>query len=435
MHDLDEALRGRLRRSARRWSKTTRRTRRTRPASSSTACWCRTCSTRSAPTRRASARSSEIDAAMKAGAGHPMGPLTLADFVGLDTLGSIGDVHVRRVPRAPLRPAADPAQDGRGRLATARKSGHGLLRLLRRRAGADGPRASTLSRAWPRHIRHRVSASARRSSARSPAGPSATARSRRAGQAAACASASRGCSTGVVRRGGAARQLGRRTASAPTASSPAWRLVGGRPVALMANDPTVKAGSWGPKTVEKILRIQERALEHEVPMVYLVDSAGRPDHRPGPDVPRPPRRRADLPQRGARCRAGCRRSACCSGPRAAGGAYIPAFCDVVIMREGNASMYLGSPRMAEMVIGEKVTLEEMGGARDAHRRSRAAATSSSRRDEEAHRRSPRATSSYMPAQLARAAARPRRRPRRRRRRPHRRDRARRREQALRHAAS
>lgn len=51
------------------------------------------------------------------------------------------------------------------------------------------------------------------------------------------------------------------------------------------------------------------------------------------------------------------------GPSAAGGAYIPAFCDVVMMVEGNASMYLGSPRMAEMVIGEKVTLEEMGGAR------------------------------------------------------------------------
>src|SRR5213083_3662733 len=51
-------------------------------------------------------------------------------------------------------------------------------------------------------------------------------------------------------------------------------LVGGRRVALMANDPTVKAGSWGAKTVEKILRIQERALAVEVPMVYLVDSAG-----------------------------------------------------------------------------------------------------------------------------------------------------------------
>ena len=50
--------------------------------------------------------------------------------------------------------------------------------------------------------------------------------------------------------------------------------IDGRPVALMANDPTVKAGSWGPKTVEKILRIQERALSLNVPMVYLVDSAG-----------------------------------------------------------------------------------------------------------------------------------------------------------------
>ena len=50
--------------------------------------------------------------------------------------------------------------------------------------------------------------------------------------------------------------------------------VGGRRVCLMANDPTVKAGSWGPKTVEKILRIQERALSLELPMIYLVDSAG-----------------------------------------------------------------------------------------------------------------------------------------------------------------
>jgi acetyl-CoA carboxylase carboxyltransferase component len=54
---------------------------------------------------------------------------------------------------------------------------------------------------------------------------------------------------------------------------------------------------------------------------------------------------------------------CLFGPSAAGGAYIPSFCDIVIMVEGNASMYLGSPRMAEMVVGEKVTLEEMGGAR------------------------------------------------------------------------
>src|SRR4030081_3581020 len=51
-------------------------------------------------------------------------------------------------------------------------------------------------------------------------------------------------------------------------------MIAGRPVALMANDPTVKAGSWGPKVVEKIVRIQERALTQRIPMVYLVDSAG-----------------------------------------------------------------------------------------------------------------------------------------------------------------
>ena len=54
---------------------------------------------------------------------------------------------------------------------------------------------------------------------------------------------------------------------------------------------------------------------------------------------------------------------CLFGPSAAGGAYIPSFCDIVIMVEGNASMYLGSPRMSEMATGEKVTMEEMGGAR------------------------------------------------------------------------
>jgi acetyl-CoA carboxylase carboxyltransferase component len=138
--------------------------------------------------------------------------------------------------------------------------------------------------------------------------------------------------------------------------------IGGRTVALMANDPTVKAGSWGPKTVEKILRIQEAALSHRVPMVYLVDSAGA---RITDQVQMFPGRRhaGRIFFNEVRLSAPCRRCACCSGPSAAGGAYIPAFCDVVIMRDGNASMYLGSPRMAEMVIGEKVSLEEMGGAK------------------------------------------------------------------------
>jgi acetyl-CoA carboxylase carboxyltransferase component len=138
--------------------------------------------------------------------------------------------------------------------------------------------------------------------------------------------------------------------------------VGGRPVALMANDPTVKAGSWGPKTVEKIIRIQEQALEHLVPMIYLVDSAGA---RITDQVQMFPGRRGAgrIFHTEVKLSGVVPQLCVLFGPSAAGGAYIPAFCDVVIMRDGNASMYLGSPRMAEMVIGEKVTLEEMGGAR------------------------------------------------------------------------
>ncbi|HEY8002435.1 MAG TPA: carboxyl transferase domain-containing protein, partial [Solirubrobacterales bacterium] len=139
-------------------------------------------------------------------------------------------------------------------------------------------------------------------------------------------------------------------------------LIGGRRVCLMANDPTVKAGSWGPKTVEKILRIQERALTLELPMIYLVDSAGA---RITDQVQMFPGRRGAGRIFYNEVKLSGRVPQVCLlfGPSAAGGAYIPAFCDVVIMREGNASMYLGSPRMAEMVIGEKVTLEEMGGAK------------------------------------------------------------------------
>ena len=138
--------------------------------------------------------------------------------------------------------------------------------------------------------------------------------------------------------------------------------VDGRVVCIMANDSTVKAGSWGKRTVEKILRIQETAASLRAPLLYLVDSAGA---RITDQVEMFPGRRGagrifynqvhlsgQIPQ-----------VCLLFGPSAAGGAYIPAFCDVVVMVEGNASMYLGSPRMAEMVIGEKVTLEEMGGAK------------------------------------------------------------------------
>ena len=138
--------------------------------------------------------------------------------------------------------------------------------------------------------------------------------------------------------------------------------VAGRPVVLMANDSTIKAGSWGARTVEKIIRIQEVALRMKIPMLYLVDSAGaritdQLDMFPG-------RRHAGTIFHMEVALSGLVPQVCLLfGPSAAGGAYIPAFCDVVMMIEGNASMYLGSPRMAEMVIGEKISLEDLGGAK------------------------------------------------------------------------
>ena len=138
--------------------------------------------------------------------------------------------------------------------------------------------------------------------------------------------------------------------------------IGGRPVALMANDSTVKAGSWGARTVEKIIRIIEKAYSTGVPMIYLVDSAGA---RITDQVDLFPGRRGAGKIFHTQVRASGSIPQVCAlfGPSAAGGAYIPAFCDLVIMVDGNASMYLGSDRMVEMVTGEKTTLEEMGGAK------------------------------------------------------------------------
>ena len=139
-------------------------------------------------------------------------------------------------------------------------------------------------------------------------------------------------------------------------------LVQGRPALVVANDPSVKAGSWGARTVEKIIRMTEVALRDELPIFWFIDSGGaritdQVDLFPG-------RRGAGRIFHNQVALSGKVPQICCLfGPSAAGGAYIPSFCDLVIMVEGNASMYLGSPRMAEMVVGERVTLEEMGGAR------------------------------------------------------------------------
>ena len=136
----------------------------------------------------------------------------------------------------------------------------------------------------------------------------------------------------------------------------------GRPVAFSASDSTVKAGSAGEKSVQKSLRIQEMAMQARIPMFYLIDSAGARitdqvrlfpgRNQGGRTFYNQVKMSGVVPQ-----------IAIMFGPSPAGAAYTPAFADIAIMVEGNSSAYLGSPRMAEMVTREKVTLEEMGGAR------------------------------------------------------------------------
>ncbi len=138
--------------------------------------------------------------------------------------------------------------------------------------------------------------------------------------------------------------------------------IDGRPVAFSASDSTVKAGSAGEKSVQKNLRIQELAMQMRIPMFYLIDSAGARitdqvrlfpgRNQGGRTFYNQIKMSGVVPQ-----------IAIMFGPSPAGAAYTPAFADIAIMVDGNASAYLGSPRMAEMVTREKVTLEEMGGAR------------------------------------------------------------------------
>ncbi|WP_028612322.1 acyl-CoA carboxylase subunit beta [Paenibacillus harenae] len=136
----------------------------------------------------------------------------------------------------------------------------------------------------------------------------------------------------------------------------------GQAVCVIANDSTVKAGSWGARTVEKMIRMQETADKMRVPLLYLVDSAGA---RITDQVEMYPGRRGAgrLFYNQVKLSGKIPQVCILFGPSAAGGAYIPAFCDIVIMVEGNSSMYLGSPRIVEIVTGEKAALEQLGGAK------------------------------------------------------------------------
>ncbi|HEX9218342.1 MAG TPA: carboxyl transferase domain-containing protein [Gemmatimonadales bacterium] len=139
--------------------------------------------------------------------------------------------------------------------------------------------------------------------------------------------------------------------------------VGGRPVVVVANDATVKAGSWWPETIKKILRAQEIAMRQRIPIVYLVDSAGVNLPYQGGVFPGQygaariffynsiMRRYLKVPQ-----------VAAVMGPCIAGGAYLPALSDVIFMVEGTSFMGLGGPNLVKGATGQVVDAETLGGA-------------------------------------------------------------------------
>lgn len=140
--------------------------------------------------------------------------------------------------------------------------------------------------------------------------------------------------------------------------------VEGREVVVVANDATVKAGSWWPETITKILRAQEIAMRCRIPIVYLVDSAGVNLPYQGGVFPGQygaarifyynsiMRRHLRVPQLAA-----------VMGPCIAGGAYLPALSDVILMVEGTSFMGLGGPNLVKGATGQVVETEELGGAR------------------------------------------------------------------------
>ena len=141
-------------------------------------------------------------------------------------------------------------------------------------------------------------------------------------------------------------------------------LAEGREVVVVANDPTVKAGSWWPETIRKILRAQEVAMRQRIPIVYLVDSAGV--NLPYQEGVFPGqygaarifyynsimRRYLHVPQLAA-----------VMGSCVAGGAYLPALSDVIWMVDGSSFMGLGGPNLVKGATGQTVDAESLGGAR------------------------------------------------------------------------
>jgi 3-methylcrotonyl-CoA carboxylase beta subunit len=139
--------------------------------------------------------------------------------------------------------------------------------------------------------------------------------------------------------------------------------VHGRPVVVVANDATVKAGSWWPETITKMLRAQEIAMRCRVPIIYLVDSAGvNLPYQGGVFPGQYGASRHLLLQLHHAALPGVPQLAAVMGPCIAGGAYLPALSDVILMVEGTSFMGLGGPNLVKGATGQTVDGEELGGA-------------------------------------------------------------------------
>ena len=138
--------------------------------------------------------------------------------------------------------------------------------------------------------------------------------------------------------------------------------VSGRACVLIANDQTVKAGAWFPITGKKNLRLQEIAMENQIPIIYLVDSAGV--FLPMQDEIFPDREHfGRIFRNNARMSAmGITQIAAVMGACVAGGAYLPIMSDETLMVEGNGSIFLAGPYLVKAAIGEDIDTETLGGA-------------------------------------------------------------------------
>ena len=143
--------------------------------------------------------------------------------------------------------------------------------------------------------------------------------------------------------------------------------VDGQPVMIVANDPTVKAGTYYPQTVKKHLRAQAIALENRLPCLYLVDSGGA--FLPLQSEVFPDREHFGriFHNQAVLSAAGIRQIAAVLGSCTAGGAYVPAMSDEAIIVRGNGTIFLGGPPLVRAATGEEITAEELGGA-DVHGR-------------------------------------------------------------------